>query len=142
MVAAYAFFVCKLVLLLIVAANLRLLVAATLQLLVAATLWLLVAATLRLLVAATLQLIVCSLFAALCVQRVCRPSCRLFLMGEVWNLNNKLSKKQCREKLCVTHMSKLVGTHAILQVYHIFLVWHEEIYHVSCISLHFESKGK
>ena len=54
----------------------------------------------------------CSNLAALCVQRVCRPSCRLFLMVG-------------REKLCVTHMSKLVGTHAILQVYNIFLVWHK-----------------
>ena len=62
-----------------------LLVTATLRLLVAATLRLLVAATLRLLVAATLRLIDCGLFAALYVQRVCRPSCRLFLMGGVWN---------------------------------------------------------
>ena len=45
---------------------------------VAATLLLLVVATLQLIVAATLLLIVCGLFAALCVQRVCRPSCRLF----------------------------------------------------------------
>ena len=59
MVATCAFFVCKLVLLL------------------------LVTATLRLLVAATLRLIDCGLFAALYVQRVCRPSCRLFLMGAV-----------------------------------------------------------
>ena len=58
MVAACEFFVCKLVLLLLVAATLRLLVAATLRLLVAATLQLLVAATLRLLVAATLRLLV------------------------------------------------------------------------------------
>ena len=50
MVAVCEFFVCKLVLLLLVAATLRLLVAATLRLLVAATLWLLVAATLRLIV--------------------------------------------------------------------------------------------
>ena len=57
--AACEFFVCKLVLLLLVAATLWLVVAATLQLLVAATLQLLVAATLRLLVAATLQLFVC-----------------------------------------------------------------------------------
>ena len=57
-VAACEFFVCKLVLLLLVAATLRLLVAATLRLLVAATLQLLVAATLRLLVAATLRLLV------------------------------------------------------------------------------------
>ena len=42
MVAACEFFVCKLVLLLLVAATLRLLVEATLQLLVAATLWLIV----------------------------------------------------------------------------------------------------
>ena len=54
LVAACVFFVCKLVL--------RLLVAATLQLLVAATL--------RLLVAATLRLIVCGLFAALCSECV------------------------------------------------------------------------
>ena len=26
----------------------------------------------------------CSNLAALCVQRVCRPSCRLFLIGGVW----------------------------------------------------------
>ena len=52
-VAVFEFFVCKLVLLLLVAATLWLLVAATLRLLVAATLQLLVAATLRLLVAAT-----------------------------------------------------------------------------------------
>ena len=58
-VAACEFFVCKLVLLLLVAATLKLLVAATLQLLVAATLLLLVAATLLFLVAATLQLFVC-----------------------------------------------------------------------------------
>ena len=57
-VAACEFFVCKLVLLLLVAATLRLLVAATLGLLVAATLQLLVA-TLQLLVAATLQLFMC-----------------------------------------------------------------------------------
>ena len=56
-VAGCEFFLCKLVLLLLVAASLRLLVAATLQILVAATLWLLVAAA--------LQLFVC---------RVCRPS--------------------------------------------------------------------
>ena len=55
-VAACEFFVCKLVLLLLVAATLRLLVAATLLLLVAATL--------QLLVAATLQLIVCCNLAA------------------------------------------------------------------------------
>ena len=82
-VAACEFFVCKLVLLLLVAACLRLLVAATLQLLVAATLQLLVAATLRLLVAATLQLLVAATLQ-LFVCRVCRPSCRLFLMGGVW----------------------------------------------------------
>ena len=41
-VAACEFFVCKLVLLLLVAATLRLLVAATLRLLVAATLWLII----------------------------------------------------------------------------------------------------
>ena len=52
--AACEFFVCKLVLLLLVAATLQLLVAATLQLLVAATLWLLVAATLRLIVCCNL----------------------------------------------------------------------------------------
>ena len=51
LVAACAFFVCKLVL--------WLLVAATLQLLVAAALRLLVAATLRLLVASCLRLFVC-----------------------------------------------------------------------------------
>ena len=62
LVEACAFFVCKLVI--------WLQVAATLLLLVVATLWLILAATLR--------LIVCGLFAALCVQRVCRPSCRLF----------------------------------------------------------------
>ena len=45
---------------------------------VATTLLLIVVATLRLIVAATLWLIVCGLFAALCVQRVCRPSCRFF----------------------------------------------------------------
>ena len=45
----------------------------------------------------------CSNLAALCVERVCRPSCRLFLKGGVWTYNNKLKKKQCREKLCVTH---------------------------------------
>ena len=56
MVAACEFFVCKLVLLLLVAATLRLLVAATLGLLVAAAL--------RLLVAAALQLIVCCNLAA------------------------------------------------------------------------------
>ena len=39
--------------------------------------------------------------------------------------NNKLKKKQCRERLCVTHMSKLEGTQAILQVYYIFLVWYK-----------------
>ena len=55
MVAACEFFVCKLVLLL----------------LVAATLQLLVAATLRLLVAATLQLIVCCNLAA-CAFFVCK----------------------------------------------------------------------
>ena len=82
-VAACKFFVCKLVLLLLVAATLRLLVAATLrllvaatlrllvaatlQLLVAATLWLLVAATLQLLVAATLHLFVCRECAGLVV---------------------------------------------------------------------------
>ena len=55
-VAAFEFFICKLVLLLLVAATLRLINAATLQLLVAETLQLLVAATLQLLVAATLQL--------------------------------------------------------------------------------------
>ena len=49
-VVACEFFVCKLVLLLLVAATLRLLVAATLRLLVAATLQLLVAATLQLFV--------------------------------------------------------------------------------------------
>ena len=54
LVAACAFFVCKLVF------------------------WLPVAATLLLLVVATFRLIVCGLFAALCVQGVCRPSCRLF----------------------------------------------------------------
>ena len=59
LVAACAFFVCKLVLPLLVAATLQLFIAATLRLLVVATLWLLVAATLRLLVAATLWLIVC-----------------------------------------------------------------------------------
>ena len=63
MVAACEFFVCKLVLLL--------LVAATLQLLVAATLQLLVAATLQLLVAATLRLIVCCNLAA-CAFFVCK----------------------------------------------------------------------
>ena len=66
----------------------------------------------------------CSNLAAHClwlfVCRVCRPSCRLFMMGRVWN-----KKNQCREKLCVTHMSKLAGTQAILQVYYIFLVWHK-----------------
>ena len=54
MVAACEFFVCKLVLLLLVAAALRLLVAATLQLLVAATLRLYVAGTLRLIVCCNL----------------------------------------------------------------------------------------
>ena len=54
MVAACEFFVCKLVLLALVAATLRLLVAATLRLLVAATLQLLVAATLRLIVCCNL----------------------------------------------------------------------------------------
>ena len=63
MVAVCEFFVCKLVLLL--------LVAATLQLLVAATLQLLVAATLRLLVAATLRLIFCCNLAA-CAFFVCK----------------------------------------------------------------------
>ena len=63
-VAACEFFVCKLVLLLLVAATLQLLVAATLRLLVAA--------------------LSCSNLSALCVQRVCRPGCRLFLMGGVW----------------------------------------------------------
>ena len=62
LVAACAFFVCKLVF----------------WLPVVATLLLLIVATLQLIVAATLRLIVCGLFAALCVQGVCRPSCRLF----------------------------------------------------------------
>ena len=62
LVAASALFVCKLVF----------------WLPVVATLLLLVVTTLRLIVAATLQLIVCDSFAALCVLRVCRPSCRLF----------------------------------------------------------------
>ena len=56
MVATCEVFVCKLVLLLLVAATLRLLVAATLRLLVVATL--------QLLVAATLQVIVCCNLAA------------------------------------------------------------------------------
>ena len=63
MAAACEFFVCKLVLLLLVSATLRLLVATTLRLLVAATL--------RLLVAATLRLIVCSNLAA-CAFFVCK----------------------------------------------------------------------
>ena len=63
MVAACEFFICKLVLLLFFAANLRLLVAATLRILVAATL--------RLLVAATLRLIVCCNLAA-CAFFVCK----------------------------------------------------------------------
>ena len=62
-VAACGFFICKLVLLLLVAATLRLLVAATLRLLVAATL--------RLLIAATLRLIVCCNLAA-CAFFVCK----------------------------------------------------------------------
>ena len=63
MVAACEFFVCKLVLLLLVAATLRLLVAATLRLLVAATL--------RLLVPATLWLIACCNLAA-CAFFLCK----------------------------------------------------------------------
>ena len=63
MVAACEFFVCKLVLLLLVAATLRLLVASTLQLIVAATL--------QLLVAATLGLIFCCNLAA-CAFFVCK----------------------------------------------------------------------
>ena len=62
LVAACAFFVCKLVF----------------WPPVATTFLLLVVATSQLIVAATLRLIVCGLFVALCVQRVCRPSCRLF----------------------------------------------------------------
>ena len=62
MVAACEFFVCKLVLLLLVAATLRLLVAATLRLLVATTL--------QLLATATLWLIVCCNLAA-CAFFVC-----------------------------------------------------------------------
>ena len=62
LVAACAFFVCKLVFWPPVATSLLLIVVATL----------------RLIVAATLRLIVCGLFAALCVQRVCMTSCRLF----------------------------------------------------------------
>ena len=83
-VAACEFFVCKLVLLLLIAATLRFLFAATLQLLVAATLQLLVAATLQLYSCSNLAALSCSNLAALYVQRVCRPSCRLFLMGGVW----------------------------------------------------------
>ena len=81
--AACEFFVCKLVLLLLVAATLRLLVAATLRLLVAAILQLLVAATLRLLVAAILRLLV----AATLQLFVCRKCVGLvvdFLIGRVW----------------------------------------------------------
>ena len=63
MVTTCEFFVCKLVLLLIVAGTLRLLVAATLRLLVAAT-W-------RLLLAANVRLIVCCNLAA-CVFFVCK----------------------------------------------------------------------
>ena len=62
-IAACEFLVCKLVLLVFVAATLRLLVAATLRLLVAATL--------RLLIAATLRLIVCCNLAA-CAFFVCK----------------------------------------------------------------------
>ena len=86
--AACEFFVCKLVLLLLVSAALRLLVAATLRLLVAATLQLLLAApscsNLAALSCSNLAALSCSNLAALCVQRGCRPSCRLFLMGGVW----------------------------------------------------------
>ena len=63
LVAACAFFVCKLVF------------------------WLPIAATLFLLVVATLRLIVCGLFVALCGQRVCRPSCKLFFYG--WGMELK-----------------------------------------------------
>ena len=42
----------------------------------------------------------CSNLAALCVQRVCRPSCRLFTMGGVWTQNNKL--KNSAEKSYVS----------------------------------------
>ena len=68
--AACEFFVCKIVLLLLVAATLWLLVAATLRLLVAATLRLLVAATLRLIVCCNLAdcaLFVCKLDFSLLV---------------------------------------------------------------------------
>ena len=70
MVAACEFFVCKLVLLLLVAATLRLLVAATLRLLVAATLGLIVAATSRLIVCCNLAacaFLVCKLDFSLLV---------------------------------------------------------------------------
>ena len=43
----------------------------------------------------------CSNLAALCVQRVCRPSCRLFLMCGVWTLNKKL-KQNSAEKSYVS----------------------------------------
>ena len=48
----------------------------------------------------------CSNLAALCVQRVCRPSCRLFLMGGVWTYMyiNKL-KKNSAEKSYVSPIS-------------------------------------
>ena len=85
LVAACAFFVCNLVF----------------WLSVAATLLLLVVATLRLIAAATLRLIVCRLFAALCVQRVCRPSCRLFQwVGYGIKITNE--KKNSAEKSYVS----------------------------------------
>ena len=79
-VATCEFFVCKLVLLLLVAAALRPLVAATLWLLVAAP----SCSNLVALSCSNLAALSCSNLAALCVLRVCRPSCRLFLMGGVW----------------------------------------------------------
>ena len=74
-----SFFVCKLVLLLLVAATLRLLVAATLQLLVTATLWLLVAATLWLIVCCNLAacaFFVCKLDFSLLVAVFAANSCK------------------------------------------------------------------
>ena len=105
LVAACAFFICKLVL----------------WLPVAATLLLLVVATLRLILAATLRLFVCRECVGLVVD---------CLNGWVWIYNNKL-KKKCREKICVTHLSKLVGTHAILQVYYIFLVLYKNEFNLT-----------